>query len=91
MNPTIPWLGDLHIPNYLSSWFCSFVVHFYVHHYKELQCMLKQASTNTNQLWTNIRVKLGLLTINPRAFENPICHILSKRISFDAKIEHVAL
>lgn len=66
MNPTIPWLGELHTPKYLSSSFCSFAVHFYVHHYKQLECMRKQASTNTNQLWTKIRAKLGTLTINPK-------------------------
>jgi hypothetical protein len=27
--------------------------------------MRKQVSTNTNQLWTKIRAKLGTLTINP--------------------------
>ena len=49
--------------------------------------MLKQASTNTNQLWTKIRAKLGIIDYKPHAFENSICHILSKRISFEAKIE----
>ncbi len=28
--------------------------------------MRKQASTNTNQLWTQIKAKLGMLTINPK-------------------------
>jgi hypothetical protein len=31
--------------------------------------------------------QVGIIDYKPHAFENPVCHVLSKRISFEAKIE----
>ena len=31
--------------------------------------------------------QVGIIDYKPHAFENPICYVLSKRISFEAKIE----
>ena len=35
--------------------------------------------------------QVGIIDYKPHAFENPICYFLSKRISFEAKIEPVVL
>jgi hypothetical protein len=31
--------------------------------------------------------QVGIIDYKPHAFENPICHVLSKRISFEANTE----
>jgi hypothetical protein len=86
MNPTIPWLSELHTPNYLSSSFCSFVVRAFL--CAPLQIVAMYAETgllNYKSTLDQDKSQVGNIDYKPQAFENSICHILSNRISFEAK------
>jgi hypothetical protein len=84
MNPTIPWLSELHTPNYLSSSFCSFVGRAFL--CAPLQILAMYAETGLHNYKSTLdqdKSQVGNIDYKPQAFETQ--SVIFYRIEYHLK------